>query len=132
MEADRHFRAMGTTCQITLVGGTTTLLADLVGRVHDLEARWSRFDEHSELSMLNATAGDGPVAVSVETYRLIDTSVSAWRRTAGRFDPTILDAVEQRRDRTYDAIPQDGQGGSISRARFQGVGTSSSTKPCKP
>ena len=106
MEADRHFRAMGTTCQITLVGGTTTLLADLVGRVHDLEARWSRFDAHSELSMINATAGDGPVAVSVETYRLIDTSVSAWRRTAGRFDPTILDAVEANGyDRTYDAIP---------------------------
>lgn len=106
MEADRHFRAMGTTCQISLLGGTTTLLADLVWRVHDLEARWSRFDEHSELSMLNANAGDGPVPVSAETYRLIDASVSAWRRTAGRFDPTVLDAVEANGyDRTYDDLP---------------------------
>lgn len=97
---------MGTTCQITLLGGSSTLLADLVRSVHDLEARWSRFNEHSELSILNGGTGHGPVDVSAETYRLIDTSVSAWRRTAGRFDPTILDAVEANGyDRTYDDIP---------------------------
>jgi len=98
---------MGTTAQITLLGGSAELMADSVSRIHDLEARWSRFDVNSDLSILNANNGAEPVHVSAETYRLISTSIVAWRRTAGRFDPTILDAVEANGyDRTYDAIPE--------------------------
>jgi len=98
---------MGTTAQITLLEGSPALLADMVSRVHDLEARWSRFDDRSELSRLNASARNEPVAVSAETYRLISTSIAAWRHTAGRFDPSVLAAVVANGyDRTYDAIAQ--------------------------
>ncbi len=97
---------MGTTAQITMLGGSKELLADMVWHVHDLEARWSRFDHNSELSMLNASAGVYSMPVSADTYRLVSTSIDAWRRTSGRFDPSILDAVEANGyDRTYDAIP---------------------------
>ncbi len=97
---------MGTDAQITMLGGSPALLDDAVRRVRDLEGRWSRFDVHSEVSILNRRPGDEPVPVSAETYRLAEASIAAWQNTAGRFDPTVLDAVEANGyDRTYEAIP---------------------------
>jgi thiamine biosynthesis lipoprotein len=59
--------------------------------VHALEQRWSRFLPDSELSRLNAAAG--PAVVSPQTYEVLALAVDAWRRTAGRFDPTVLAAL---------------------------------------
>jgi FAD:protein FMN transferase len=63
-------------------------------RLHELEARWSRFRPDSELSRLNAAPGH-PLSVSADTRTLVAACIAAWRATEGRFDPTVLDALER-------------------------------------
>ncbi len=63
-----------------------------VQRIEQLEARWSRFLDDSEISQLNRLAGH-PVVVSPDTYELVARSVDAWRATDGAFDPTVLEAM---------------------------------------
>ena len=73
-------------------------------RLHELEARWSRFVPDSEVSRLNAASGS-PVVVSGDTRGLVERAIEGWRRTQGLFDPTVLDAlVAQGYDRDFDAI----------------------------
>lgn len=101
---DTRFRAMGTDVHITVVDGPETLL-DL-GRtmIGELEGRWSRFREDSEVSALNRHAGH-PVLVSTATYDLVTKALAAWRATGGRFDPTVGDAlVAHGYDRDFAAI----------------------------
>ena len=44
-----------------------------------------------------------------DTYRLIEQSVQAWRETDGRFDPTVLPALEAiGYDRSFQQIAADG------------------------
>jgi thiamine biosynthesis lipoprotein len=59
----------------------------------DWEARFSRFRLDSQLTHLNAAAG---AAVRVDTVfiEILETAKAAVRRTAGRFDPSILPALE--------------------------------------
>ena len=61
-------------------------------RLQDLERKWSRFREDSDVSRLNA-ARDRPVAVSPDTLHLLRRSIRAWRLTRGAFDPSVLDAL---------------------------------------
>jgi len=89
---DRAFRVMGTRARILCTGGPDGLAARGEALARDLEARWTRFDPASELMRLNAGAGR-PVRVSEPTFALVARAVDAWRRTAGRFDPTGLDAL---------------------------------------
>jgi len=73
-------------------------------RLHELEARWSRFLADSEVSRLNAASGS-PVVVSSDTLGLVERAIEGWRRTQGAFDPTVLDAlIAQGYDRDFDAI----------------------------
>lgn len=58
-------------------------------RVHELEARWSRFLPSSEISRLNANGG-GELRVSADTRLLVRRAVEGWSTTEGRFDPTVL------------------------------------------
>lgn len=85
---------MGSAAEVTLVGGTRDALFAAVARVRDLERRWSRFRPDSEVSRLNAQAGR-PVPVSQETLLLVELARQGWRRTAGRYDPTLLAAVRR-------------------------------------
>lgn len=84
---------MSTTGSIVLVGvaahDADGLFDRAVATIDDLERRWTRFDEHSELSVLNAHAGR-PVRVSPATVRLVTAMVQGWHATAGSFDPTLL------------------------------------------
>ena len=89
---DRAFRVMGTRARILCTGGPDGLAARGEALARELEARWTRFDPTSELMRLNAAAGR-PVRVSEPTFALVARAVDAWRRTAGRFDPTGLDAL---------------------------------------
>src|SRR3954449_11188966 len=84
---------MGTEAQVVVVGGTPADVEAAQARVEDLERRWSRFRPDSELQRLNAGAG-GPVRVSADTRVLVEAAIDAWRDTGGRFDPTVLDALE--------------------------------------
>jgi thiamine biosynthesis lipoprotein len=84
---------MGTDAQVVVVGGTPRDVEHARERVGELERRWSRFLPDSELRRLNAGAGRA-VRVSTETRRLVEIAVAAWHDTDGRFDPTVLDALE--------------------------------------
>jgi thiamine biosynthesis lipoprotein len=106
---------MGTRVELLTIGAPSGALAAARRRLAELEARWSRFRPDSELSTLNGAAAR-PVAISPETLTLLALAVLAWQATAGRFDPTILDALEAAGyDRSFDQLPA-GQPGA-DRAR---------------
>lgn len=88
----RTFIVMSCSAEITLVGGTTDALDAAIDRLGDLERRWTRFRADSEISELNDHAGQ-PLRVSADTLLLVDLARQGWRRTGGRFDPTLLAAV---------------------------------------
>jgi FAD:protein FMN transferase len=90
--AELRFAAMGTDAHIVVVGGAEGLAERARRRVDDLEARWSRFRTDSETSRLNAAAGAAR-AVSAETRVLVRCAVMGWHASAGRFDPTVHDAL---------------------------------------
>jgi thiamine biosynthesis lipoprotein len=89
---ERHFRAMGSDVHLVVVGGVDRLLDDAQRRIEDLEHRWSRFIDSSEICELNRRAG-GDLVVSAETALLVGRAIEAWRLTGGGFDPTVLGAV---------------------------------------
>ncbi|MEM9565505.1 MAG: FAD:protein FMN transferase [Actinomycetota bacterium] len=90
----RRFTAMGSTVEIVVIGVADRRTVDAaVARIEELERRWSRFIDTSEVAELNRNAG-APVAVSDDTRLLVELACDAWRRTGGRFDPTVLRAVE--------------------------------------
>ena len=84
---------MGTEARVVVVGGTAADLDAARARIDELESRWSRFRPDSELCRVNAGAGR-PVRVSAATCELVAAAIDAWRDTGGRFDPTVLDALE--------------------------------------
>jgi thiamine biosynthesis lipoprotein len=87
------FAAMGTTVEVTVVGGDASLLTIARGRVRDLERRWSRFVPTSDVARLNHAAG-APVTVSRETVDLVVRARDGARTSGGRFNPLVLDALE--------------------------------------
>ena len=108
MDAERELKVMGTTAHVLVVAATDAAARAAVERAHDrlraLEARWSRFVPTSDVSVLNA-AGGRPVIVAAETRALVKRAVAGWRKTNGRFDPTVLDAlVALGYDRDFDTI----------------------------
>jgi len=88
-----RFPVMGTSAEVTIVGGPACLATVARGRLRDLERRWSRFLPTSEVSRLNAAAGE-PLRVSAETVTLVEVARDAALVTDGHFDPLLLDAVE--------------------------------------
>src|SRR4051812_44601611 len=107
-----RFRAMGTDVEVLALGADADAMAELGTLAADAlearEARWSRFRPESELCRLNA-AGGAPVVVSTDTFALIARAVDAWRTTAGRYDPTVLAALEAAGyDRDFDAVARSG------------------------
>lgn len=96
MMHEATFRAMGTTAHV-VVNGSERLLERAATRIEDLEARWSRFRPDSEISRLNR---HGSGRVSQDTADLISRSISGWRHTGGRFDPTVYRSLV---DLGYDA-----------------------------
>lgn len=107
-----RLRAMGTDVEVLAVGADAAAMATLGALAADAldarEARWSRFRPTSELCRLNDAAG-APVVVSRDTFSLIARAVDAWRATGGRYDPTVLAALEAAGyDRDFDAVERDG------------------------
>ncbi|MFT7601478.1 MAG: thiamine biosynthesis lipoprotein [Acidimicrobiales bacterium] len=87
---EHRFRAMGT--DVHLIVGGNDCLEELIVMIEQLEQSWSRFLPDSEISQLNGASG-APLAVSKETFELIERSIAGWRLTGGRFDPTMLVAL---------------------------------------
>jgi thiamine biosynthesis lipoprotein len=99
---------MGTDARIVVIGGRRSLVDDAVARVHELECRWSRFRPDSEVSILNRGRGGVAFAVTADTFGLVDRAVTAWYRTAGRYDPTVLASLRANGyDRTFSAVGAD-------------------------
>jgi len=61
-------------------------------RLDELERHWSRFLPESDISRLN-TAPEAFVVVSPDTVVLLNTMKHAWRQTHGRYDPSMLSAI---------------------------------------
>lgn len=105
---DARFAAMGSSCRlVTDLDERAARFA--IDRMEDLESRWSRFREDSEISTCNRRAGEW-VEVSSITRELIQRSMDAFERTAGRFHPLMLRAlVDHGYDRSLDQLePPDG------------------------
>jgi FAD:protein FMN transferase len=92
MAAELRFRAMGSDAHIVVVDANIDMVNQAKARVDELERRWSRFLDDSEISELNRRAGEF-VTVSSDTVALVERSVEAWSLSAGAFDPTVLGAV---------------------------------------
>ncbi|HWB37701.1 MAG TPA: FAD:protein FMN transferase, partial [Rugosimonospora sp.] len=76
----------------------------------------------SELSRLNAAAGT-PVRLSPDTFALVEAAVEAWRRTGGRFDPTVLAALcAAGYDRSFELVAADGPAASAPAPAVPGCG----------
>jgi len=106
----RRFRAMGTDVELFLVAEQGPLAeAVLDGAEQEferLEAILSRFRPESELSTLNRL---GRIQASDDLLTVTELALEARERTAGRFDPTVHDAlVAAGYDRTFAEVAADG------------------------
>jgi FAD:protein FMN transferase len=120
----RAFRAMGTDVELFLASEPSTTAAALLDEAEReferLEALLSRFRPGSELSALNRS---GRIAASRDLLTVVELALDARERTAGRFDPTVHDAlVAAGYDRTFDDVPRDGSSGAAG-ARCSGAVT---------
>jgi thiamine biosynthesis lipoprotein len=93
----RSFPAMSTTVELTGVGIADRDLDQAAGLARLLaevwERRFSRFRPESQLSRLNAANGE-PCSADDTFLGLLETAISAVQRTSGRFDPSVLPALE--------------------------------------
>jgi FAD:protein FMN transferase len=103
----RAFRAMGTEIELLVEAqDATDALSAAEAEFHRLEAILSRFRSDSELSRLNSA---GRLDAGPDLVRVTELALAARDRTAGRFDPTVHDAVVAAGyDRTFESIALDG------------------------
>jgi FAD:protein FMN transferase len=98
------FRVMGCDALVVVHGGPDDLIVRAEARLHDLAGRWTRFDDGSELSVINAAAGRA-VSVSPETFTVVSLALDAWRLTRGWFDPTVLPMlIAAGYDRSFERV----------------------------
>ena len=101
---DTRFRAMGTDCHVVLLDGGHADLDAAVHHVRELESRWSRFLDSSDVSRLNHAGGE-PVIVGGPTRLRLQRAVDARTRTRGWFDPFLARALEaQGYDRDFSLL----------------------------
>lgn len=89
MTAPRRARLMGGVVEIVTVGGPPSAPDRALDLLAELHRRWSRFDEESDLSRLNAARGEA-TRVHPETARLVGRLAELRAETGGAFDPTRL------------------------------------------
>src|SRR4051812_37583737 len=122
MVEELRFRAMGSDAHVVLVAQPDGILADDMladgmladgmlelarARIGELERRWSRFIESSEVCELRRRAGEW-VEVSDDTVRLVELAIEGWRVSGGAFDPLLLDDVERAGyDRSFESLVHD-------------------------
>jgi FAD:protein FMN transferase len=103
----RTFHAMGTEIELLVdAEGADRALDAAEGEFHRLESLLSRFRDDSELSRLNR---DGSIEPGPDLERVLGLALEGRERTAGRFDPTVHDAlIAAGYDRTFEQLPADG------------------------
>ena len=98
---------MGTTVELLVEtdDGDGGAFAAVESEFERLEQVMSRFRPGSELSRLN---DQGELEVSHDLAEVVSLALEARERTAGRFDPTVHDAlVAAGYDRTFSELPAD-------------------------
>ena len=108
MYHDLHFRAMNTDINAWLwsedSGTAQSALREVEQFFHETHSRFTRFESGSELSVLNASAGQ-PFAASAQLFEVVDLALKFSAATDGLFNPTIIGALEAAGyDRTFEAI----------------------------
>lgn len=106
-----QFRAMNTDILLALEGqgGSEEALQAARLDIEDFEQRFSRFLPGSELSQLNARAGEW-VDVSEEMLDLLILSRAYYQETGGLFDPSVLPDLKRA---GYDASFELVQAGAV-------------------
>ena len=107
------FPIMGNTAHVIVVGDSVShgeLLATTAhARLAQIEARWSRFIASSEVSQLNSSPGIWQ-PISIDTAKLLQHLLEAYRETNGLFNPFLLPALihvgysHSMSDPTQDAV----------------------------
>ena len=107
MIVTRTFQAMGTDIELLVdADGAARALDGAEQEFHRLEALLSRFRDESELSRLNR---DGSIEPGPDLERVVGLALEARQRTAGRFDPTVHDAViAAGYDRSFERMAPEG------------------------
>lgn len=103
--AATRFHAMGTTVALLVPQQDARTSFDEVQRLFaSWERTLSRFQPESELSCLNATAGE-PVVVSPLLWTVLTRALDAAQATDGRYDPTLqTQLVALGYDRTFEQV----------------------------
>lgn len=103
----RAFHAMGTEIELLVdAQDATEALSAAEAEFCRLEAILSRFRADSELARLNRA---GRLDAGPDLVRVTELALAARDQTAGRFDPTVHDAVVAAGyDRTFESIAPDG------------------------
>ncbi|MFI3258323.1 MAG: FAD:protein FMN transferase [Spirochaetales bacterium] len=82
--------ALGTICTINLYENGTQELYDIFfKRIYDIEQLMSTTIPTSDIALINAYAGIKPVAVSPETFNVLQTALYYAKATDGAFNPAI-------------------------------------------
>ena len=88
VRTQKIFFAMGTVNTVTVFEEADEALSAAKERVKDLDRKLSAYSHDSEIYAINSRAGISPVAVSMDTFRLIKHSVIYSRLTDGLFNIT--------------------------------------------
>lgn len=82
--------AMGTFVRVVAEGpGAREAAAQVLPLLEEMTRALDRFDPGSDVSQVNARAGQGPVQVQAGTVALVDDALRMARLTEGAFDPTV-------------------------------------------
>lgn len=107
--------AMGTNVVVWLwtadEAGAAQAAEAVFGEMQRLDKQMTTWDSRSEVSQINAAAGDKPVRVSAETYAVIERALDISKRSKGLFDITVgafkgLWKFDEDMDHTLPALPE--------------------------
>lgn len=88
----RHFDALGSTCELHMVGGSQATLERCEQQIRLAEGRFTRFLRDSELSQLNANQGRY-TPVSPEMFAMLEAALWAYDESEGLVNVAVLPAL---------------------------------------
>jgi FAD:protein FMN transferase len=85
-------RAMACQFEVTLNAGQydhgSSMAIEALDLVEQLEDQLTVYRDHSEISQINRTAAEGPVAIEAQLFQLLSLAVELFKMTGGAFDIT--------------------------------------------